>query len=274
MKWDTENMTLAEIVKNKKSIIKTKKQTPIYSECQINKAATLQTKGIGTKAAGESDDPNRLKVTIVGNTALWCDSHMDVLAVGSYSKSVNEQGANIPHLRDHIHTLEGKIGKTQKVYTEMIGVEDLGITSDVKQTEVLLMDSEVVKEWAPKIFQLYKDEEVKQHSIGLQYVRVILCANNPEYKDEFANWEEHYSKVINKEKIDERGYFWFVTEIKIFEISAVLFGSNEMTPTVSTEKNEDLTAPSGKKDTQEEEESPAPSSDTQALRRRKQLLTN
>lgn len=271
MKMDTKNMTLAEIVKNKKTIIRAKKQTPIFSECGIKSPPKINLKTSATKAEGGPEDPNRLKVTIVGNTALYCDSHMDVLAIGCFENTVKQQGNNIPHLKDHTHSLEGKIGKTLKVYTEMIEVSEFGIESDVKTTQVLLMDSEVVKEWNPKIFQLYKDQEVNQHSIGLQYVRIELAANDPDYKEEFEAWGKYYSQVINKSKVDERGYFWFVTEIKLYEISAVLFGSNELTPTVETsEKSEEILAPSN--DTPEiKSEEPTPSLDTLANRRKQQL---
>ena len=105
------------------------------------------------------------------------------------------------------------------------------------------------------MFQLYKDEAVDQHSIGMQYMQLVLCVNDPEYKEEFADWEKYYPLVINKEKVDRAGYFWYVTEIKLYEISAVLFGSNELTPTVSTEKdNQDIQQPS--EDTVETKQKP------------------
>jgi len=139
----------------------------------------------------------------------------------------------------------------------MMPVANFGIQSDVATTQVLKMDSELVKQWSPKIFQLYKDGAIDQHSIGMQYVRLVLCVNDPEEKEEFANWEEFYPLVINKDKVNARGFFWYVTEVKLFEISAVLFGSNELTPTVSTSKNN--AAPS--EDTQQKEDQ-APSTDT------------
>ena len=224
MKIDTEKMTLQYVLQNKAAILRGKKQTPIFSECLIHRAAIPEISKTATKDATKSpDNPNRLKVTLVGNTALYCDSHMDVLAIGSYTKTVQEQGANIPHLRDHIHTLEGKIGKTLKVYTEMIDVKDLGVeNSDVEQTEVLLMDSELVKEWNPKIFQLYKDEEVKQHSIGLQYTRLVLCVNDPDEKEEFENWQKYYGQVINKEKVDARGFFFIGKYIRVIKSLKVI----------------------------------------------------
>lgn len=268
MRIDTKNLTIADIVKNKKTLIASKKQTPIYGVATISGAKKGATPRIITKAEGESEDPNTLKVTIIGNTALWCDSHMDVLAVGCFDKTVEDQGNRIPHLTSHIHDLEHKIGKTLKVYTEMIDVAEFGVKSDVKRTQVLLMDSEVIKQWNPKIFQLYKDEEIDQHSIGMQYVRLELAVNDEEYKEEFEAWNKYYERVINKEKIDARGYFWFVTEIKLYEISAVLFGSNELTPTVSTGKS---TAAPSKKDTQQNEEDRAPSDDTLGKRKRMQL---
>ena len=67
-----------------------------------------------------------------------------------------------------------------------------------------------------------------------------------------------YDSIINKEKIDKSGYFWYVTEIKLFEISAVLFGSNELTPTVATQK--EVEQPS--EDTIQQIDEKKPSEDT------------
>jgi hypothetical protein len=45
-------------------------------------------------------------------------------------------------------------------------------------------------------------------------------------------WNKYYKDIINKEFVDEYGFFWVVNEIKLLEVSAVLFGANELTPTL------------------------------------------
>jgi hypothetical protein len=43
--------------------------------------------------------------------------------------------------------------------------------------------------------------------------------------------------IANKSAADEKGYFWAVTEAKLIEISAVVIGSNRITPTQSVTEN-------------------------------------
>lgn len=237
MRIDTTKMTIADIYAQKKTLIASKKSLPITSDPIRDYTVNGEALKIKTKAIGEeSTDPNKLKVKFIGNTAMFCDSHMDVLAVGCYDKTVKERSTAIHHLIDHKHSLAGKIGRTLEVATEMMKVSDFGIKTDVLSTEILTMTSEVQRDWDKKAFQLYKDEAVDQHSVGMQYLQLSLAINDEEYKEEFELWQKVYPSVINKERIDQKGYFWYVTEIKLFEISAVLFGSNELTPTIETQK--------------------------------------
>lgn len=239
MRVNTKNLSIKEIYDSKKELIATKKQTPIFSDAISYNTIKGLKPTIETKAEADSSNPNTLKVSLIGNTAMFCDSHMDVLGIGCFDKTVQERGNLVPHLVDHKHSLEAKLGKTLNVYTELINVKDFGIESDVLQTQVLKMDSELVRSWNQKVFQLYKDEAVDQHSIGMQYVKLELALNDAEYKEEFELWNKVFPQIINKEFVENRGYFWYVTEIKLFEISAVLFGSNELTPTTAIESTKE-----------------------------------
>jgi hypothetical protein len=81
--------------------------------------------------------------------------------------------------------------------------------------------------------------KVNQHSIGLQYVKLSLAINDEDYKEEFEVWNKYNEQIINKDKAEANGFFWAVQEIKLIENSAVLFGSNEITPTLDNNlKNE------------------------------------
>jgi hypothetical protein len=63
-----------------------------------------------------------------------------------------------------------------------------------------------------------------------------MAINDPEYKEEYATWQQAIDKIGNKADAEAKGYFWYVKEAKLIEISAVLEGSNELTPTVSNNK--------------------------------------
>jgi hypothetical protein len=72
---------------------------------------------------------------------------------------------------------------------------------------------------------------VKNHSVGMQYVKLFLAVNDERYEEEFKVWEKYINLAVNKEVAIEYGYFWAVTEAKVIEGSAVPIGSNTYTPT-------------------------------------------
>ena len=78
------------------------------------------------------------------------------------------------------------------------------------------------------------NKDVDQHSVGMIYVKILLCLNDATDVDKFKNWNSYYSNIINPEKADRQGFFFAVTEAKLLEVSNVLFGSNEITPTLGT----------------------------------------
>ena len=94
----------------------------------------------------------------------------------------------------------------------------------------------------------------------LQYVNIEFCVKNPEIDErDHANWQRRYPVIINKEVADENGFFWYITEQKIFEISAVSLGSNPYTPPQERDKSLDTIEPS-QGDTQKENEPTKPKS--------------
>ena len=77
-----------------------------------------------------------------------------------------------------------------------------------------------------------RHKKVKQHSIGLRYVKILLCINDEKDAEHYKNWVTYSGFVINQEKIIKNGFFWAVTEIQLYEVSAVLWGANEVSPTI------------------------------------------
>jgi hypothetical protein len=77
----------------------------------------------------------------------------------------------------------------------------------------------------------------------MQYVKIDLAVNDSQYEEEYKVWSDNIDQIGNREHAEEKGYFWLVREAKLIEISAVLMGSNTLTPTINepskdTQKNE------------------------------------
>lgn len=244
------------LVDNKDRIIKEKKSMAIKSDSfsfpydvASDAEALKAAKSFATKAEGDQAatlNAGEAMVKFVVNTALWADSHLDVLGIDAPKKSIKERGPDgvglIYHLKDHGDSTCDRIGYPKAIYTSMMTLADLGIkmpNSNLLSTQVVIFESLVKKTLSEELYQQYIDKEVKQHSVGIQYVQIELCINDPEYKDEFAAWGKYYPLVLNKSVVDESGYFWFVAEYKLFEGSAVLWGSNIVTPMLSDEDDDE-----------------------------------
>jgi hypothetical protein len=81
----------------------------------------------------------------------------------------------------------------------------------------------------------------------MRYVALTFAVNDTRYEEEHTAWEKYFDEIANKEDALDNGYFWAVTQAKNIEGSAVVKGSNFVTPTYSVEaKTEPL------KDTQRE----------------------
>lgn len=215
--------------------------SPGYEKGDAQKAERLNTGGV-----------NEIKVTAIINTTNWLDSHKDVHLPGIWDKSLNEN-KNGMHVQEHKMYAFDKIiadGDDLKAYAKMYDWKELGYEAKGK-TQALVFESIVKRERNPFMFSQYANGYVKNHSVGMRYVRIKLCINSDDYPEEYECWQKYYDEIINKEDADNTGYFWAVLEAKYIEGSAVPIGSNIITPTqeVSTKNT------------------PAPSDDTPGKRR-------
>ncbi|CAA0144181.1 hypothetical protein [Tenacibaculum maritimum] len=247
--FKTKKERFSYLKKNAKEIISKKKSMPITSDdysygCKsISYGKDTNKPNTKTVKVDETLSDNEIKVEVIANLSGWCDSHYDVLISDCWKKTISERGASnkqlIYHLKNHNYSTDAIVGKCVEMSSENIDLSQFNIESQIKTAQALIGCSIVSKKYDKKVFELYYDDEIKQHSIGLRYMKLYLCINSEDedYKEEKANWDKYYSQVINKDKVDKLGFFWAVTEIKLLEYSAVLFGSNELTTVQSTSKN-------------------------------------
>ena len=196
------------------------------------------------KAVKEDLGNEEIEADVVTNMAGWCDSYMDVLIPDCWKRTITEKGASnkqlIYHLKNHWSDTDSIIGGNVSMSSKWIDLSQFNIESDLDQGQALIGSSTIKKKYDAKCYYLYLDDEIKQHSIGLRYIKIFLCMNSEdeEYTYEKENWDKYYKYVINKDKVDGRGYFWAVTEIKLLEYSAVLYGANELTTVQATSKGD------------------------------------
>lgn len=236
----------AQLKSNEKKLIQEKTSSIKYADSCVANAEIIQRvppKETSTKAAGDStetsEDSDSILVKVVANTANWMDSHKDVLTADAYSASIFKRGTTIPHILDHKHSVTSFVGDVQKVYTTKLNLKDLGLSQE-GSTTALIFETNIRKDYNSEVYKFYKNGKINQHSIGLRYneLRLALDSSDPEDVSYKEVWDKYYPDIINKEEVDKLGYFWAVTKVDVLENSAVLFGANELTPTLELSTNE------------------------------------
>jgi type VI protein secretion system component Hcp len=173
-------------------------------------------------------------VKVAMNTTNYFDSDRDVLIDGSWNRTAKEQNGKTYHVADHELKMGNIVGYPKDVSISVENIEWSKLGKDYSgSTDVLIFNTKLTDKTNNDVFMAYRDGEKVEHSIRLVYVRIKLAfdSDDPKDKEEKAAWDTYYEKIANKEDVDEVGYFWAVTEAKIYkEGSTVLFGANDATP--------------------------------------------
>lgn len=207
------------------------------SEYKTNAHAVLD--GIKTKEfMPEIEDitSDFIQVKTVINTTNIIDSHRDLHLSKIWNKTVNDNPFSY-HLKQHEQKFESVISNRAKSYNEPFNFNQLGLDVDFMTVgninEFVLQRSKM-----PFMFDAYKNGDVKEHSVGMIYVSMDIAYYDEESEKQMAFFEEMKKQAVNPEVADELGYFWVIYEAKKREGSAVVFGSNSVTPTLSVKNYE------------------------------------
>jgi len=218
---------------NKHILIAEKKATLKFADAVVLEATTETIENVNKETGEVNPDPTKLKLKVVINTTNILDSHGDVHIKGLWKKTLKEN-KNLFLLQEHQMKFDKIISDKINAYTEPYDYNG-------KELEALIFETEITKERNPFMFEQYQKGFVKNHSVGMRYVKIEMAINSDEkyYAEEKAVWDKHIDQIANKEKAEEQGYFFAVTEAKAIEGSAVVVGSNQVTPTLLVEeKNE------------------------------------
>lgn len=105
----------------------------------------------------------------------------------------------------------------------------------IDKLEVLIYEAVIKKDRNEYMFNQYKSGYVLNHSVGMRYYKILFCYDSKEtaYTQQKENFDKYSKEVLNKDDLGE--YFWAVLEAKNIEGSAVVKGSNFLTPVLSME---------------------------------------
>lgn len=173
-------------------------------------------------------DLNKRIVSGLFNSYYYIDSDMDMLVMGSASKSIKERGVGssagnkIKHLKDHDwNKVIARLNVLDEREVEFNGQLLKGIYHESFYPTSTDSNDQLIKLQEG----LYDDR-----SIGFQYTKLGLAEKESENDDSRKLWEQYLPLAMNPEKALDAGFFWVVTEIKLFEGSDVAFGANSLTP--------------------------------------------
>lgn len=196
----------------------------------------------GIKPLYENDkEAGVLKRTIVANTYWWQDSHDDVhLGKGDegeegtaiFSESIKGRASKIFPMDQHKWDLDAKMGRTINLYESGISWRQLGV-GRTGMTEALFADVEIMRSKNERRYNDYLNNEIDQHSVGMRYQDIQLAVDDSEeYPNEYKVWQKFIAKIGNRSYTESKGYFFAVGKAQLREYSAVIAGSNELTPTM------------------------------------------
>ncbi len=236
--FSTKEEMFKALRENKETLIAQKKMKTKEADSVCCVYVPKNSKGETIKAEVDISSINELKMDLVINTTNVMDSHSDVHMKGIWNKSIKEQ-KNLYLLQEHAMSFKNIITDDVNASTKEMSWKDVG-ASFTGKTEALIFSVNVEKDRNPFMFETYAKGFVKNHSVGMRYIKIDLAMNSEAEwdKEEKEIWDKYISDVANKEDAEAQGYFWAVTEAKIIEGSAVPVGSNKFTPTLNIESKE------------------------------------
>lgn len=231
MTFTTQLDAIKHLIENKDLLIVQKKLIVKQADSLFCELPYID-KSKTDKSEGEVKE---LKARLVINTTNFLDSHLDVHIKGIWNKSAKER-KGLLLLQEHQMTFDKIISDDVKAEVVEMPFKELGFKYDMT-TEALIFNTTITPERNPFMFNQYLKGYVKEHSVGMQYVKIDMAVSPEVYesKEENAVWEKYIDQVANRKEAESIGYFWAVTEAKIIEGSSVVKGSNSITPTLELE---------------------------------------
>jgi len=225
----TDKMDLTRFIKKEYDTILMQKKSIYKTASSVNINDDLVDKAF--KPNIEKIESDYVIIEAVINTTNIIDSHMDLHLPEIWNKTVKDNPYSY-HLKQHEQKFESVLSNKAKSYNLITNFRNLGLNKDF--ATIANMNKLVLgKKEQPFMFEKYTNGEVLEHSIGMIYVDLELAYYDEDSQKNMDFFNKALSQAVNPEIAEENGYVWVVSQAKKREGSAVVFGSNSVTPTLS-----------------------------------------
>lgn len=182
------------------------------------------------------DDKSRTVKNVFNKTNV-VDSDDDLITASAFDTTIAQRGPQgknvIYHLTDHTPKLENTIGKFSAL--GMDGNNLVGTTTIPKTT------------LGNDMLEMYKSGVINQHSIGFTTVKsakkTVALVESDDSDSDLYNDEDDSANIFlggdlyNDNDDASNQFINVISEVKLYEGSAVLWGANEHTPNISVGKS-------------------------------------
>ena len=203
----------------------------------VNKAVDINKLEANFNPNIEDITGNIIEVKALINSTNLIDSHLDLHTFKAWNKSVSDNKTTYvlqEHQNKFTHVMSRKAANTNEVMNfKDFGFEDMDFTANISTFQLKREDN-------PFMFDQYALGKVSNHSVGMLYVmgKIELAYYDEDSEKNMQYFERMKAQAINPDVADEYGFFWVVSEAVKREGSAVVFGSNPITPTLSVKNYE------------------------------------
>lgn len=167
------------------------------------------------------------------NTTKYMDSHDDVHFDGTFVRSAKEQNGKLFYVADHTIKIDSIIAWPSDVNVMVKNIPWSFVNKDYPgTTEALIYEIDKNKIVHSKALDIINEDRPVQNSVRMMYITVKLGMNSnmPNDKEYKAYYDSKIEQIVNRDTVDEQGYFFGVEEAKIIkEGSMVIQGSNDAT---------------------------------------------
>ena len=152
------------------------------------------------------EDVDTARATVSGYFSAFnvMDSDRDIILPGAFKQSISQRGPKSQTNRKvaflYMHDWKSPVGRLTELEEDGYGLK---FVAEMGQTQI-----------AKETLQNYEDGILREHSIGFRY-------------------------IPDRMKYDENQDAYLISELNLFEGSAVLFGANEFTPVLEIRKDAD-----------------------------------
>ena len=274
---DKEFSTKEELfstLKENLSIIEDQKKGKIYES--YKKGQSINMKAIDVSKF-DIEQQKALKLDdnyyyVAFNSTRILDSHEDVHIDGIWKKTIQEKQFKNYVVTDHeLEILNTVVRKEYvEIFTAKVPFSILGKSYD-GNTEVLIYKFPKDKVMMPIVKEWLESGDELQGSVRMKYIKFVLCmdSNNPEDSDFKINYDKYIEYIANKDDFEYIPYFFAILEASNEkESSFVLYGSNQVTGMLETQRSQENKSEADKITPEIIE----PSKDTQQIEELKKII--